>query len=70
MSDGIFFNILENIFVSYVHQCSLSTQIEYDQPFTYNIIDSDTQNTYFEKDFEITLKNPHDVPFLVFRVKG
>ena len=70
MSDGILLNILENNFVSYVHQCSLSTQIEYDHPFTYNIIDSDTQNTYFEKDFEIILKNPHDVLSTVSRVKG
>ena len=53
--------ILEKDMVSYTHQCSISTQIEFGQPFTYNLIDQETQHTYFWDDFELTLRDPHDV---------
>lgn len=48
-------------FRSYVHICSLSSQIEYGLPFSYNIFDQASNSRYMDKDISITLKDPNDV---------
>jgi len=46
---------------SFIHTCSLSSQIRYGEAFTYNLIDQGSQNTYFNEDITLTIQDPHDV---------